>query len=118
MEQWVDSMKDNVSMMWAVNNGLWRFNSPDYADYLTKIKQYTLNGIVQNITCWTLVVDVEDEMSFLKGQAKKFYDLLQAPKDYLLFTKEEMAQAHCQVGALMIANEKIFNWLDNILLKR
>jgi len=31
--------------------------------------------------------------------------------------KEEGAEEHCQMGAIMISNERILNWLENALLK-
>ena len=56
--------------------------------------------------------------SSFAGQAEKLYDLLKCPKKYLLFTSEEGAEDHCHVGALSLANQRIFDWLDNILQKR
>jgi len=35
----------------------------------------------------------------------------------MLFTAEEGAGEHCQVGAYMISNERIFNWLEETLQK-
>jgi hypothetical protein len=33
-------------------------------------------------------------------------------KDYLLFSAEEGAEKHCQVGALALFHERLFAWLD------
>ena len=48
------------------------------------------------------------------GQAQRLYDLLKCPKKYILFTEEEGAEDHCHVGALSLANQRIFDWLDDI----
>ncbi|WP_156184596.1 hypothetical protein [Clostridium carboxidivorans] len=36
-------------------------------------------------------------------------------KDYMLFTGKEGAGAHCQCGAKLIGNERIFSWIEDIL---
>ena len=59
-----------------------------------------------------------EEDAVAHGQAKKLYNALGCPKDYLLFTKEEGADAHCQIGATALSNEKIFNWLDRVFKKK
>jgi hypothetical protein len=35
----------------------------------------------------------------------------------LLFTKEEGAEEHCQMGAILISNARILDWLDDIMMK-
>ena len=42
-----------------------------------------------------LIADSEKEQ-FFAGQAKKLYDALQSPKEFMLFTVEESAEEHCQ----------------------
>jgi len=107
--------KEDVSIQWLFDNSVWRFGSKDYADFMVGQKKYTMENVAQNITCPTLLTEsVSDAMFF--GQAQKLYDALQCPKTLVFFTREEAAQAHCQMGANAISNEKIFNWLDEILL--
>jgi hypothetical protein len=52
---------------------------------------------------------------FTPGRAKKLYDALKCPKDYRLFTEEDTGPVHCQVGALNIASQRMFDWLDEHL---
>jgi hypothetical protein len=42
------------------------------------------------------------------------YKLLTCPKNYILFTKEEGAEDHCHIGALSLANQRIFDWLNGL----
>ncbi len=107
--------KKSLAAQWAFDNGMWRFAAKDPADFMKKIKEYNLKDVVKKITCPTLVVDSQAEDKGLIGQAKLLYDALECPKTFLLFTREEAAQAHCQVGANLISTEKIFNWLDENL---
>lgn len=105
----------SVFSRWAFGNGMWRFAAKDPAEFMREIKKYNLRDIAQKITCPTLIVDSEAEQKVLVGQAKQLYDALECPKTFLLFTREETAQAHCQMGANLISTEKIFNWLDKTL---
>jgi hypothetical protein len=70
-----------------------------------------------NMLCPTLLLAGEKDRSFA-GQAQKLYDLLKCPKKYILFITEEGAEDHCQEAALFLANQRIFDWLDEILAVR
>ncbi len=107
----------NPYIRWFFENGMWTFDASSPSDLMEKLKQFTLQDVVKNITCPTLIVDSEED-AVAHGQAKKLYNALGCPKDYLLFTKEEGADAHCQIGATALSNEKIFNWLDRVFKKK
>lgn len=107
-------MSSSSVVKWAISHGMYVFNAKTPAEYILKAENYHLRGIAEKIKCPTLVIDVENE-SFFKGQAKPLYDALKCKKDFLLFTAEEGAEEHCQVGAKLIAGERIFNWIDSIL---
>jgi hypothetical protein len=51
------------------------------------------------------------------GQAKELYEALRCPKDYVLFTAEEGAAAHCEGGAQVLFHSKVFDWLDKTLME-
>jgi hypothetical protein len=68
-------------------------------------------AIVDSISCRMLVMDGTAE-EFSPGQAKKLYDALQCPKDYMLFTEEDTGLVHCQAGAPSVASQRMFDWLD------
>jgi pimeloyl-ACP methyl ester carboxylesterase len=75
-----------------------------------------MQGIEHKIKCPTLVLAGEKDVSF-PGQAQMLYDLLKCPKKYILFTTEEGAEDHCHPAALSLANQRIFDWLDETLQK-
>jgi hypothetical protein len=50
---------------------------------------------VTQITTPTLVTDPDDE-EFWPGQSREMFDLLQAPKQLVRFTREDGAGHHCQ----------------------
>jgi len=49
---------------------------------------------------------------FTGDQAKVLYDKLKCKKTYMVFGDRDDGEAHCQLGALAVSNERIFNWLD------
>lgn len=76
-------------------------------------RPYNLRDCADKIKCYMLVVDSENDRD-LPGQAKQLYNALSCPKEFMLFTAEEGAGEHCQVGASMISNERILNRLEEI----
>ena len=63
-----------------------------------------------------LIVDSEADKD-MPGQAPKLYDALRSQKDFIMFTKEEGAEEHCQMGAILISNARILDWLDDIMMR-
>ncbi len=97
---------------WGIKDTMWKHGAISPSDVMLKMKAYTNEGIAEQITCRTLVMDGTDD-SFAQG--KTLYDALVCPKDYMLFTAEDTGLAHCQVGALAVATERLFDWLDEYI---
>jgi len=108
-----NEMKSNTTARWYYKNGMWSFHAKTPADFMKKIRLYNLNGVTQNIKATTLIVDSEAD-TFMKGQARTLFEKLKSPKTYILFTRQQAAQSHCQMGATAISNEFIIDWLDNV----
>lgn len=108
-------MGTNTEMKWALTHGMYVFDAKSPAEWMIQCEDYWLQDICGKIKCPTLIVDGENENMF-PGQAKQVYNLLTCPKEYMMFTSEEGAEAHCQVGAKHISNERIFNWIENVVL--
>jgi hypothetical protein len=82
------------------------------------MRAYALTeDLVANIKSHMLIVDAEGDILMPTGQAKKLYDAIDGPKDWLLFTAEEAAQAHCQSGASSVLYQHTFDWLDDFFAK-
>ena len=111
-----ETMKTDITVGWFFGNGMWVFGAKSPSELIKMLKPYNMKKIAGNITCHMLIVDSERDMD-MPGQAKQLYDALKCPKDFMLFTVEEGAEEHCQVGATMISNERILNWLDDTLKK-
>lgn len=107
-------MNNSTSMEWVVTQGMYVFDVESPADVMLIYEDYTLDGILEKIRCPTLVCDGESD-SKIGGQAQTFYDELTCPKEYLLFTNEDRAGEHCQLGASAISSQEKFDWLDDQL---
>lgn len=115
IDKTVHSMtKENSTLRWAVYHGMYAFGAKTPSEWMRMTRPYTLKDVAKNISCSMLVCDSDQDFQ-MGDQSKQLYDALQCPKEYMLFTSKEGAGAHCQIGAMCLANERIFNWLDSHL---
>ena len=107
-------METDPALRWSIANGLFTFHADTPCDWFRMTRPYTLEDVAGHITCPTLVCDSQDDTQ-MAGQARKLFNALKCPKDFLLFTREDGAEEHCQMGAMNISSERIFGWLDRTL---
>lgn len=112
----VDSLLTNPDIGWSFANGMFTFGAKTPSDFIRKLKPYHMRDCAAKIKCKLLVVDSEEDAA-LPGQARQLFDALECPKEFMLFTKEEGAEEHCQMGAIMISGERILNWLVDELME-
>lgn len=103
--------KENITSFWGLTNGMWTFAAKSPAEFSRKQSKMTLADCAHLISCPTLVIDSDAEQ-FFGGQPKKLYDALQCPKTYLVFKTGEGSELHCQAGGQLLANQRIFDWID------
>jgi pimeloyl-ACP methyl ester carboxylesterase len=99
---------------WWFRDAAWKHGATSPADLMMKLKAFNNEEIVDRISCQMLIMDGTAE-EFTAGQARQLYDALKAPKEYMLFTKEDTGLVHCQTGALSVASERMFDWLDETI---
>jgi pimeloyl-ACP methyl ester carboxylesterase len=107
----------DVMARWGIENGLYTFKVSSPVEWAAKLLDYDLTPVVKQITCPVLVIDVENENSF-PGEARKLYDALICPKTWMFFTEEEGAGDHCQTGSPALAQQRIFDWLEETLVQK
>jgi pimeloyl-ACP methyl ester carboxylesterase len=105
------SAEKSVMARWSQENGQYTFQASSPAEWAKKLLDYDLTPVVKQISCPMLVVDVENENSF-PGEARKLYEALICLKTWLYFTEEEGAGDHCQTGSPALAQQRIFDWLQ------
>jgi dienelactone hydrolase len=107
-------MKRNTGIRWAIENGMFTFHVRSIWNLIDATESWSLEGVASKIRCPTLVCDAESDHFFM-GQPKMLYDSLTCPKTFMRFTAQEGAGEHCQLGALLLFNHRVFEWLDTTL---
>ncbi|PRQ09414.1 alpha/beta hydrolase family protein [Enhygromyxa salina] len=97
---------------WGIVDAMWHNGQTKPSELMADLAQYRLDGLEQEITARTLVIDAEAEPY---GQSLALYEAITAPKDYIMFTAEEAAQFHVQPGASGILTQRVYDWLDDNL---
>ena len=87
-------------------------NSPH--DTFAAVRQYTLEGVAERITTPLLITDPEGEQ-FWPGQSQRLYDAVGGRKTLVRFTAAEGAAGHCEPMARTLLEQRMFDWLDEIL---
>ena len=114
------TMLSNVStqVRWGLRNGMWVFGARSFADLIRGAREYTLDGVAQQITAPTLILDPEHDQ-YLKGQPQLVENALTGAATTLVtLTEEEGAGEHTHAGGLGRAHQAIFDWLDATLATR
>jgi len=105
----------STQIRWALRNGVWALGADSFADLVRKTKDYTLDGIAQEITAPTLIMEAENDQFFV-GQAHQVEKALtNAPTTLVTLTGAEGAGEHCHMGAMLRAHQVMFDWLDTTL---
>lgn len=90
------------------------FKTKSVFDILKQLEDYKLDGLAKQIACPSLITDPEDEQ-FWPGQSRQLYEAIESPKKLLEFTREEGAGLHCEPMTPGMRNQRIFDWLDEVL---
>ena len=108
----VEQMMASVPLYrWAFVDWMWKHGASSPSDLMLKMREFTNAPVVGRISCRMLVMDGNAE-AFSIGQAKKLYQALKCPKEYMMFTEEDTGLVHCQTGAHGVAAQRMFDWLD------
>lgn len=105
-------MNMKTEIRWAFEHGMLSFQATSPSDLMEKYAKYTLQNRASLITSTTLILDSEQELAPMQGQARRLFDHLACPKTFMYFTAAEGAGLHCQVGAFQLSSQRIFDWLD------
>ncbi len=103
---------------WAFQHSKWALAIDTPQEWIEAYEPFNLNGLEQNFKNPMLFLFSEDD--FIKnteilGELLGFMNSLDCDRTVHLFTKEEGASSHCQMGGLSYAQAVIFQWLDQIL---
>jgi pimeloyl-ACP methyl ester carboxylesterase len=103
-----------VAAKWGIQQGLWSFNVDSPSAFLDRAKAFTLKDVVGRIRCPVWVGDAEDEL-FFRGQPLLLKEAIGDLATLVRFTAEEGAGHHCHVGASVTLNQRVFDWVQDVL---
>jgi pimeloyl-ACP methyl ester carboxylesterase len=108
--------EDSNSMLkWSIiQRGFWVNDAKSLFDYIKKMLLYEISPVVHKIKCPTLITYSENDP--LASNALKLYKNLIAPKKLIPFTAAEGSGGHCQMMARSLYHQRVFDWLDEILM--
>ncbi|WP_117594845.1 alpha/beta hydrolase family protein [Haloprofundus halophilus] len=99
---------------WRMENSRWVFGT-DAANLRRTLREYSLRDVADRITCPTLALAGEDDHLIPLSLVYEFADAVAGPTTTRVFTTEEGAGEHCQVGNLSLAHGELYDWLDETL---
>lgn len=107
------AMTTNSILDFGLNRGMLTHGLTTPLEYLQQAEPYTLRGLADKITCPTLLCSGENDSR--GGGAEPLLDALKAPKKHIAFTNAEGAGEHDEAGAAGLFEQRVFDWLDEIL---
>ncbi|MEV4623690.1 alpha/beta hydrolase [Asanoa sp. NPDC049573] len=98
---------------WSLRRGQLVHGAADSVTYIDMLRDYTMKGRAQRISCPTLICHAEGDP--LGAQAPQLYDALTTRKELITFSIAEGAGDHCEAGARTLFHARALGWLDSIL---
>jgi pimeloyl-ACP methyl ester carboxylesterase len=98
---------------WAIRRGQLVHGVDDPLDYLFALRDYSLKGRADSISCPVFVCNAEGDD--IGASAPRLVEALRTDKHYVRFTAAEGAGDHCEAGARTLYHARSFGWLDRIL---
>jgi pimeloyl-ACP methyl ester carboxylesterase len=115
LEPFFNKLQEDTTQRFIFGRGMWVHGAKTPWEYLKMFQAYSLADVARNIQCPTVVDEAENDRR--RGGGKDLYDALQCPKEYVLFAASEGAGEHCEAGAREVFFQKMFDWLDPILVR-
>ncbi len=106
-------LNDRLLRWKVVQRGYWVNGAADLGDYLRKVESFTMRGREELIRCPTLFTMAENDP--LAVDTPPFFDALTCPKKLFTFRAEEGADGHCEMGNRSLLNQRVLDWLDDVL---
>ncbi|KAH8698855.1 2,6-dihydropseudooxynicotine hydrolase [Talaromyces proteolyticus] len=103
----------STSTRWGIQQGLWAFDAATPFEWVSKMQNFNLEGLTQNITMPVFVASAQNDL-FFPGQAQALAAHL-IDVTYHAFTNEEGAGEHCSTGADVLQNQVMLDWFQHII---
>jgi len=116
-------MKVNTPARWSFQHTSWVFGIHSAHEWVKAYEPFTLLGFEDLLKGKPILFlfsedDIIDAAAPSKAIVSGLLDYIRSlscPRFVRLFTKQEGASSHCQMGGLSYAQASIFSWLDHVL---
>jgi dienelactone hydrolase len=108
------AMRNDGALRWYIEQGVWSFRVTTPFEFFDRSRAYTLDGVAQRITCPVLVCQAAGE-HFNPGQAEKLAAALGDRATVRSFTAAESAAYHSHIGAFVLMNGVVLDWIAKLL---
>jgi dipeptidyl aminopeptidase/acylaminoacyl peptidase len=105
----------NTELRWGVKNASWVFGKQNPIELVHEMQRYSLHETAGLIQQPTLILHGARDHFIPREQVDMLYTALKAPKTLRVFTEEEGAEEHCQIGNMALLHQVLFDWLDETL---
>lgn len=109
--------KPATIIRWCSEQGLFAFRTDSYYDVIAGFQKMNLRGITDQIQCPAWVGEAADDL-FFPGQPEKVKNALGDRATYCILGNEDGAGAHCHFGALTLANQNVFDWMNDVFSEK
>jgi len=94
-----------------------RFGVDSFAGWLNRLAEFTAVENLAAIKCPTLAMAGAGEGGETAAQLDRFCRAVSGPVTRRLFTADEGADMHCQLGNLTLSNAVLYDWLSEVFRK-
>jgi hypothetical protein len=94
-----------------------RFGVDSLAGWINRLADFTAGDGLANIKCPTLAMAGAGEGGETAAQFERYCREVSGPVTGRLFTAEEGADMHCQLGNLTLSNAVVYDWLSEVFGK-
>lgn len=96
---------------WYFDDVSWKHGVATPHAVINELKKYDNTKHVGKIRCKTLIMDGAAEDAS-PGESQRLFKALSCPKEMMFFDHDSAAQTHCQGGGILLAQARLFDWLD------
>lgn len=102
-------------LRWSVATGMWVLGVQNPVDLIREMRGYSLRETAGLIRQPTLILHGANDHFSPREQLDMLSAALKAPNVVRVFTEEEGAEEHCQMGNMTLLHQVLFDWLDETL---
>jgi alpha-beta hydrolase superfamily lysophospholipase len=113
LQPFFDQMMQSPTGAFTMRRGVLVHGVATPLEYLRAMPPYTLQDEAAQIACPMLITQAEND--WRASQSRELYDALRCPKQLLQFTDAEGAGEHCESGAAALYDQRVLDWLDEVL---